>query len=64
MQVAPEDGQIYNQCKRRHMVAIFANKAIGATRWSNLQLMQEDKWHHLVAKLEFIRTNFETLPEA
>ena len=40
MQVVPSGGQIFNQCKWRHLVAKIGTNASGAIWWPNLQLMQ------------------------
>ena len=40
MQVVPSGGQIYNQCKWRHLVAKFGTNASGTIWWPNLPLMQ------------------------
>ena len=40
MQVVPSGGQIFNQCKWRHLVAKFGTNASCAIWWPNLKLMQ------------------------
>ena len=40
MHVTLPGGQIWNQCKWRHLVAKFATKVSGAIWWPNLELMQ------------------------
>jgi len=40
MQVGPSGGQIWNQCKWRHLVDNFVTNASGAIWWTILQLMQ------------------------
>ena len=41
MQVAPSGGQIYNQCKQRHLVAKFATNASDAMLLPNLVPVME-----------------------
>ena len=40
MHVTLPGGQLWNQCKWRHVVAKFGTNASGAIWWPNLQLMQ------------------------
>ena len=60
MQLAPSGGQIWNQCKWRHLVDNFVTNASGAIRWPTLQLAQEVSSGDQICKLQHLMTKLAT----
>jgi hypothetical protein len=61
MQLAASGGQIWNQCKWRHLVDSFVTNSSGAIRWPTLQLAQVVSSGGQICKRQHFMTKFETV---